>query len=69
LKIAYEGNRKNWPSKVSLAFLNLPAAKSRGLGLDLECAFECRYATLDVNEIEVNKLLRACGGCLGAERR
>jgi hypothetical protein len=22
-----------------------------------------------VNEIEVSKLLRACGGCLGAERR
>jgi hypothetical protein len=35
------------------------AAKSGGLDLDLELK----------REIEVSKLLRACGGCLGAERR
>ena len=37
------------------------AAKSGGLDLDLE-GFGRR-------EMRVSKLLRACGGCLGAERR
>ena len=48
-----------------------PAAKSRGLGLDLEFMFDPKAARpwVDVNEIEVSKLLRACGGCLGTERR
>jgi len=48
-----------------------PAAKSRGLGLDLEFPFEpnAERQRFDVNEIEVSKLLRACGGCLGAKRR
>ena len=48
-----------------------PAAKSRGLGLDFE--FNERAVAvrlrLGVNEREVSKLLRACGGCLGDERR
>ena len=47
------------------------AAKSRGLDLDLE--FQCITlfvrTEVGVREIEVSKLLRACGGCLGAERR
>ncbi len=46
------------------------AAKSRSLGLDFEFMFDQRReASVDVNEIEVSKLLRACGGCLGTERR
>ena len=47
------------------------AAKSRSLGLDLEFMFDLKAARpqVDVNEIEVSKLLRACGGCLGTERR
>jgi hypothetical protein len=46
------------------------AAKSRSLGLDLEFMFDPgRKVLVDVNEIEVSKLLRACGGCLGTERR
>ena len=48
------------------------AAKSRSLGLDLEFMFDSRSREVegvDVNEIEVSKLLRACGGCLGTERR
>ena len=49
-----------------------PAAKSRGLGLDFEFAFNHHrreVGRVGVNEIEVSKLLRACGGCLGTERR
>jgi hypothetical protein len=46
------------------------AAKSRSLGLDFEFMIDpSREIAVDVNEIEVSKLLRACGGCLGAERR
>ena len=47
------------------------AAKSRSLGLDLEFMFDrkAERPLVDVNEIEVSKLLRACGGCLGTERR
>lgn len=48
-----------------------PAAKSRGLGLDLEFTIDesAERRVIDVNEMEVSKLLRACGGCLGTERR
>ena len=47
------------------------AAKSGDLSLDLEfpeCLEPLRWREA-VSEIEVNKLLRACGGCLGAKRR
>jgi hypothetical protein len=50
------------------------AAKSGGLDLDLEfveATSKPDEGSLygNVEEIEVSKLLRACGGCLGAERR
>ena len=43
------------------------AAKSWGLDLGLEFRESRREAGL--REIKVSKLLRACGGCLGAKRR
>ena len=43
------------------------AAKSGSLDLDLE--FRQSIFRWGVKEIEVSKLLRACGGCLGAQRR
>ncbi len=43
------------------------AAKSWGLDLGLESLRPRREAGL--REIKVSKLLRACGGCLGAKRR
>ena len=44
-----------------------PAAKSRGLGLGLPLLKIRREAGM--KEIRASKLLRACGGCLGAKRR
>ncbi len=43
------------------------AAKSWGLDLGLESE-SCRREA-GFREIKVSKLLRACGGCLGAKRR
>ena len=47
------------------------AAKSRDLDLDLEFQQTSSPKGLKgrEREIEVSKLLRACGGCLGAQRR
>ena len=68
---AYEVQEFNSSCCICLFVLFQPAAKSRGLGLDLEFMFDPKAARpwVDVNEIEVSKLLRACGGCLGTERR
>ena len=44
------------------------AAKSRDLDLDLEFQKAFRLGR-ESQEIKVSKLLRACGGCLGARRR
>ena len=43
-------------------------AKSRGLGLGLRVSKIRREAGIR-QEIRASKLLRACGGCLGAKRR
>ena len=45
------------------------AAKSGGLDLGLEFQQAGLAARRGGPEIEASKLLRACGGCLGAERR
>ena len=57
-----------WVAELSRR-LSEPAAKSGGLDLGLEFQQAVFLRKRGGPEIEASKLLRACGGCLGAERR